>query len=331
MEAKFGFLLMPKNEFRDWLNEQTIDRVIDMIQNHHTFLPDYTLFNGNNHFLLLKGMRDYHINSNNWDDIGQNITTFPDGRIAICRSLSRPPAGIKGHNSKALCLEHLGNFDAGKDQMKAEHKDTIIHTNAALCHKFTIQRDINHIVYHHWYDQITCERTDGAGTTKSCPGTAFMGGNSVESASNKFIPLIVDEYMSFTPDIAPSRNNQETLEYGMVTASELNIRNGPATNYIKVGYLNNGAVINIYGRLGQWYRISGDEKWISAKYVRIIRFGLVTVPLTDVMTSPDLLSRKISILPSGSKVTIYEESNGWYRIDLNDKWVKSGDIETVNP
>ncbi len=181
MREEHGFLLFEKNDFGPWLAEQEINRKKKIIQNHHTWKPDYADFNGNNHFELLQSMRDHHVNNRGWDDIGQHVTTFPDGKIAACRSLKKDPACIRGHNIGAICIENLGNFDINKDQMKAEHKEAIIHANAILCKKFHIKPTLDTICYHHWF------------ASKTCPGTDFFGGNTKQDAEEKIIPLIVAE------------------------------------------------------------------------------------------------------------------------------------------
>ena len=183
------FIVMDIATFTEWLKDQKIGRKIKRIQNHHTWKPDYSNFRGDNHFNLLKGMRNSHL-KRGFSDIAQNITTFPDGTLAVCRPLSRTPAGIRGANSGGICIEHIGNFDEGKDQMTEAHTKTIIHLNALLCVTFGLEPDTDSIVYHHWWDLKTAKRKNGEGSTKSCPGTGFFGGNKVEDAMNHFIPRI---------------------------------------------------------------------------------------------------------------------------------------------
>ena len=175
--------------FAEWLSAYKNTRTIKRIQNHHTWKPDYSHFNGKNHFRLLEGMKRSHL-KRGFSDIAQNITTFPDGTLAICRPLSKTPAGIRGANSGGICIEHVGNFDTDGDTMSEAHKNTIIDLNALLCVKFNLDPDTDSIVYHHWWDLNTAKRTNGEGTTKSCPGTNFFGGNKVADAEQHFIPLI---------------------------------------------------------------------------------------------------------------------------------------------
>ena len=323
MEKRNGFTLFEKNEVKDWLVAHDVDRVINLIQNHHTYLPDLSHFDGQNHFARLVSMRDYHVNNNGWSDIAQNITTFPDGKIAICRSMGKSPAGIKGHNLYGICIEHLGNFDKGRDTITEAHKDSIVHVNALLCRKFNLTPDTETIVYHHWYDLNTGKRTDGSGTTKSCPGTNFFEGNSVESAKRNFIPLIVTELQKLkrnVPTSRPARSGQ-VLGRAIVTADRLNIRKGPNIRNEKMGFLNRGSIVDIYEQKNGWCRIGSQNKWISKKYLRKIFFGRVTASSLRVRTGPSTDFRIIDHLSHGDEVTIYEFKNNWCKIDLNEKWV----------
>jgi hypothetical protein len=191
------FKILTIAEFAEWLKNKKCIRAISILQNHHTYLPAYKQFKGDNHLALLKAMEDYHIHNNGWSEIAQTFTTFPDGKIAICRDLDKIPAGIKGANQHGICMEHLGNFDLGQDKMTDAHKECIVSLNALLCNKFKMVANTDHIVYHHWYDLKTGERRNGAGSTKSCPGTAFFEGNSVIAANKNFIPLIAGKMKTF--------------------------------------------------------------------------------------------------------------------------------------
>lgn len=181
------FLLFTREEFKEWLLNTQFTRTIRLIQNHHTYSPCYADFD-NNHFDLLIGMRGYHVNALGYADIAQNLTTFPDGTIAVCRSFEKDPAGIRGANQGALCIEHLGNFD--KEIMTEEHKRTVVFLNAVLCDRFKLTPSVSTIVYHHWYDLNTGLRPGSV--TKTCPGKLFFGGNTEADCQNNFIPLVIE-------------------------------------------------------------------------------------------------------------------------------------------
>ena len=75
--------------------------------------------------------------------------------------------------------------------MAKAHRDSIITVNAKLCKKFKLPMDTTSIVYHHWYDLTTGKRVkEGSLNTKTCPGTNFFGGNTVENCQMNFIPEV---------------------------------------------------------------------------------------------------------------------------------------------
>ncbi|MBT1071661.1 amidase [Pelotalea chapellei] len=265
MQTKYGFHLLTIDEFDRWLQTNLFNRAISLLQNHHTWLPDYGTFTGSNHFALMKSMNDAHL-ERGFDMIAQNITTFPDGTLAVCRPLDRVPAGIKGANSKGICIEHLGNFD-NKDTVTALHHETIIRVNALLCREFSLIPTTSSIVYHHWFDLTTGERTNGSGTTKSCPGTCFFGGNTVETAAEHFIPQIVTAASGHASATNPSSTSGG--EQAIVTANPtLNIRCSPSSDARSIGSLRRGSSVNVYARQDNWCRIHPKEShWVAARYL----------------------------------------------------------------
>lgn len=191
-------ILMTKEEFKDWLFNTQVNREIRLIQQHHTWLPSYKHFNGSNHFRMLMGMENHHKQTMGWTNIAQNITTFPDGKVAVSRPLNIIPEGTIGPtaNSVGIAIEHIGNFDLGHDVMTKEQQETIVYINALLCIKFGLTPSIDSITYHHWWHMKTKERVLDATASynvKSCPGTGFFGGNSTTSAKTYFYPLISDK------------------------------------------------------------------------------------------------------------------------------------------
>lgn len=184
------FKLLTLNEFQEWLLHFEKKRPITRVQQHHTYIPAYKHFDGNNHFKLCDSMERSH-KERGFDEIGQNITTFPDGLIMLCRDLNTQPAGIKYQNSGAICIEHVGDFDKGKDTLNETQKQTVITLTKLLLDKFNIIPNKNNLLYHHWFDLNTGERIEeeGKGTKKTCPGTNFFGGNTVEAYTNNFLTL----------------------------------------------------------------------------------------------------------------------------------------------
>lgn len=333
MIEKNGFVLLNKIEFRTWLNKQSVPRTIRLIQNHHTYIPGYAHFDGSNHFARLQAMKNYHVNNNGWSDIAQNITTFPDGTIAICRPLTKTPAGIKGQNSYGICIEHTGNFDQGGDVMTPEHKESIIHLNAVLCEKFNLVPTVNSVVYHHWYDLVSGKRKDGQGTTKTCPGTNFFGGNKVEDAQKEFIPLIKKELVNVVggnkniaevlKDMSMAISKEAKLIKGIVTANMLNIRDGAGASFTKVGKVELGTELVILAEKNRWYKIDDRNHWVSAKYVRKLVPRTVNASELNVRTGPNTTFPVIKKLKQGDLVRIFETTGNWSRIAHSEEWLST--------
>lgn len=75
---------------------QKFTRKVAKIQQHHTYQPSYQQFNGSNHFVLMKGMEEYHVEGMGWSMISQQLTTFPDGKVAVGRPFNIAPEGSFG-------------------------------------------------------------------------------------------------------------------------------------------------------------------------------------------------------------------------------------------
>lgn len=196
------FVLMTRDQFRDWIFNQKFTRKISYFQEHHTWWPSYSDFNGSNHFAWMYKMKDLHVKEMGWSDISQQITVFPDGKVVLGRPFNTPPQGSFGLLNKAvmpaieaeaLAIENVGNFDEGHDQMTPEQRETIITVAALLSIKFGLTPSVDTIQYHHWWDMNTGERVldkSEGHAVKTCPGTGFFGGNRTTDAKNDFYPLV---------------------------------------------------------------------------------------------------------------------------------------------
>ncbi|OJX28690.1 MAG: hypothetical protein BGO86_03590 [Chryseobacterium sp. 36-9] len=134
---------MTAKAFETYLSKLKIARTVLSVQQHHTYIPSYIHFNGNNHFELKKSMKNTHINANGWEDIGQHISIFQDGSVMTGRSFEKSPACIYGNNANSFCIENVGNFDKRSDQMTAQQKNVIITITAALLKKFGLSPNTN--------------------------------------------------------------------------------------------------------------------------------------------------------------------------------------------
>ena len=268
MQTKGKFILCSMDEFAGWLMKAAVSRSISLIQVHHTWLPCYAQFKQTNHFDLLNAMEVFHVKERGFDMIAQNLTVFPDGTVAVCRPLDRIPAGIKGANQNGISVENLGNFDDEADVMTDSQQSAIIRVNALLCHRFGLVPSVESIIYHHWYDQDTGARTDGTGNTKSCPGSAFFGGNSVQAARDNFIPQVSAALEKENGGVTtvPGR----PLRTAEVTVSgDLNVRSGPDNSFTLVKKLGRGVMVKVYEEKAGWCRIQPIEQhWVNSRHLQ---------------------------------------------------------------
>lgn len=320
METRFGFKKFTLSEFEEWLKNVKVSRTILKIQHHHTYVPAYVHFNGNNHFERQKAMKDYHVNQNGWADIGQHFTIFPDGTILTGRSLESSPACIYGQNANSLCIENFGNFDKGKDKMTLEQQNSIVRVTALLCLKFNIPASVNYIVYHHWFNLSTGERNNGTKNNKSCPGTNFFGGNKVADCQNNFIPLVIREIGSgIKSDVS------DIEKYVVVTADVLNIRTQPSASSPKSSERPSallGSILRVYAEQNGWLKISKSESgWVASKYTTAVKRATVSTSVLNVRTGPGTLFPKSGSLTKGEILFITEIRENWCKVGLEDKWV----------
>lgn len=190
--------LLSVEEFKGYMDLLKVTRSIKKIQLHHTYLPEYEQFKGNNHIAMQEAMKNYHIKTNNWNDIGQHFTIFPDGKICTGRNINKIPAGIKGANTGAICIECLGNFDKGGDIMTSVQKDAIVSVVKILLKRFGVDAKTG-VIYHAWWTSGgKALGTYVAGkSAKTCPGTNFFGGNTREAYEKNLLPLLKAEERTF--------------------------------------------------------------------------------------------------------------------------------------
>lgn len=185
------FKIFDEKSFGEYINSLKIKRKIKYVQLHHTYSPSYSHFDGNNHLTLQQNMKNYHVKTNGWADIAQHFTIFPDGKIVSGRNLDASPAGIYGANSNGICIECLGNFDKGGDVMADAQKSAIVCVVKTLLEKFGLKAESG-VTYHAWWSSDGRDLGDyvRGHSAKTCPGTAFFGGNTLTAYEKNLMPLI---------------------------------------------------------------------------------------------------------------------------------------------
>ena len=159
-------------------------RQVKQLHVHHTWSPSHKDYNGSNGLELQQAMRNYHVNTLGWSDIGQHLTLLPDGQWVTGRDFNKDPASIFGWNEGAFAIEMLGNFDKGNDEFKDPQAVAMFKFCAAFCLQKILNVDTN-VKFHR----------DSPTAGKTCPGTGidrtwFM--NKLKEAIN--VPETVEEW-----------------------------------------------------------------------------------------------------------------------------------------
>lgn len=154
--------LFSTQELIAYIKSFTWKRKILQLHIHHTWKPNHSDYNGKNGFELQKAMRNYHVNTNHWKDIGQHLTLLPDGKWITGRDFNLDPASIEGWNKGAFAIEMIGNFDIGRDKFGGAQADAMFE----FCAAFIVDRNLDiktDVKFHR----------DNPKAGKSCPGSSI--------------------------------------------------------------------------------------------------------------------------------------------------------------
>ena len=123
---------------------------------HHTWKPDHSNWRSEPDGLYWnQSMRNYHVNTRGWQDIGQHVTLLPDGKFVTGRDFGKTPASIQGYNTGAFAVEMLGNFDIGNDKFEGPQKESMIK------------------LARYFYNKGCYIRFHRENAAKTCPGTSI--------------------------------------------------------------------------------------------------------------------------------------------------------------
>ncbi|MGG7176893.1 SH3 domain-containing protein [Clostridium paraputrificum] len=138
-----------------------------------------------------------------------------------------------------------------------------------------------------------------------------------------------------------SNNGSATGEKGQVIniTTSLTVRSGASTSSAAIGYLKNGAEVEITGESGSWYKINynGTTGYVHKDYVKkagssdsgssnnggstnveTIKGHVVNAPSgLRIRSGASTTSTVLGTLQNGQNVDIKGESGEWYKIDFN--------------
>ena len=136
----------------------------------------------------------------------------------------------------------------------------------------------------------------------------------------------------------PEEHNTMNKTMFVNVNSSLNIRSGAGTGYSIVGSLKNGQQVTVYEMSNNFARI-GSGQWVCATYLKEGTVAPVVTTKTKYVTANSGLNirigagtgyRVLGTLTKGTRVTVYQESNGWSRIG-DGQWVSSQYLADAAP
>ena len=183
---------------------------------------------------------------------------------------------------------------------------------------------------------------EGAGTNYKCVGGLWKGTSvNILEEKNGWYRIssgwIAGNYVALsntTSGGTPTNTPSNTAGNATVTASVLNIRKDPSTNYSAVGFLRKGERIEVLESNGNWLRIK--DGWVYSAYVKMdngsnvyteLKNAIVTANQLNVRNAPSLSAQVIGSLVKNQRVEVLETSGDWIR--TNYGWVYKSYVQIV--
>lgn len=138
--------ILTSYEFIKWLDAKEITRSIRYIQNFYTIIPNYARFDGKNYLQILKEIVIFQAFEHGYDEIAQNITVFPDGKIALGRDINKIPPGVNGTACLCVRIEYILNPGNDSQLFNDDLTDYNTWLNTLLCMKFMIRPSSQSII-----------------------------------------------------------------------------------------------------------------------------------------------------------------------------------------
>jgi uncharacterized protein YgiM (DUF1202 family) len=353
MKKGYGFTEFETiQEFANYMNNLKVTRKITKLQVHHMALPDYSCWAKDNALRRQYNTKWFHINTNKWDDIAQQLSIFPNGHIVTGRSFNKMPIGIKGWNTGAVCIEIYGNFD--KDVMTEAQANAVIACYAILAHKFKLSINSTNIKPHCWFTAGGAYIGDynRSRSCKTCPGLRFFGGNTKSVMEKNFYPKIRAYDIKNLQQGTVKNDEIDIVNFKVkVITDSLNVRTGPGTNYNKKISVSKNEIYNItkVNSAGTWGLAKELDGWmcITEDYVERVQPAAtkefmikILADELNIRTGPGTQYGSVGMLKKNEAYTIVEVNSqgtwgklksgaGW--ISLNDKYVKKVEVMVPQP
>lgn len=161
---------------------------------------------------------------------------------------------------------------------------------------------------------------------------------------------VAGEYIELTVD-----DTKLSGALGEVTASELNLRQGPSTSFTSLGKLQRGSNVILEGQTGDWYKVVAQinnkqvSGWVSKSYINIkVRIqsrdaeapdetlelapSPVLAVTNDLTLLYDEVADSITEIPADTSVTVLEISDTHILISYQDRigWITQDQLTLYN-
>ena len=198
-------------------------------------------------------VHDYHKNVRGWAGIGYNFFVACDGQVFRGRPIDTIGAHTLGYNHKSIGICAEGMYMT--ETMPEVQKQAIIEL-VQYCRTLYPRAEIK--------KHSDLQATD-------CPGTNYPFNEIVGG-------VLYGNHVPQTPETPYYNNAYNPPIYGVVTASELNVRTGPSADSSICDTLSKDASVKIGAKQGDWYSIYwGDNgAWVYASFIKIVDYSVTT-------------------------------------------------------
>jgi lipoprotein-anchoring transpeptidase ErfK/SrfK len=148
---------------------------------------------------------------------------------------------------------------------------------------------------------------------------AWVADRVVIARNTEHVPLVL---LTATPGAGPPTPAGPIVEAG---AHGANVRNGPGTDYARLGYLDPGAQTPVIGRYGDWWQIEyyGALAWVADQVV--VAYNVRAVP--EVQSPPTPVPSSPAVIPTPAPLSHIHETR-WIDVDLAHQRVTAYEQQT---
>lgn len=111
---------------------------------------------------------------------------------------------------------------------------------------------------------------------------------------------------------------------GIISGDGVNVRSTPDLSAKVVVQLSKDTKVKVTDAEGDWYKISCNDEtgWVFKQFITVreeaIASGTVKGTDVNVRSKPDISSEILTKLDKGAKVSVFERTQGWYRISIGE-------------